>query len=150
MRISICNSFDILECEIIQNDDLDTNLTLIKVDDKNLEVNFKFLEPNKGFILKIIHTSITSNDLTVKGRVIGGSNIKRINDIGRNNVKKEHWSTKYFVFIFGCFLIYVSTRPEVSYKIFIFLSGFLIALASFAQILLKKVPKRYEKIYQDE
>lgn len=150
IRISICNSYDILECEIIQNDDLDTNLTLTKIDNKNLELNFKFLEPNKGFMLKIIHTSITSNDLNVKGRVIGGSDIKRINDIGRNNVKREHWSTKYLVFVCGCFLIFVSTRPEVSYNIFIFIFGFMITLVSFIDITLKKVPKRYEKIYQDE
>jgi hypothetical protein len=150
IQISICDSYDILECEILQNDDLDTNLTLTKIDNKKLELNFKFLEPNKGFILKIIHTSITSNDLTVKGRVIGSSNIKRINDFGRNNIKREHWSAKYFAFIFGCFIIFVSTRKEVSYNIFIFLFGFMFVAVSFVQIILKKVPKRYEKIYQDE
>lgn len=150
IRISICKSYDILECEIIQNDDLDSNLTLKRIDNKNLELNFKFIEPKKGFILKIIHTSITSNDLIVKGRIIGGSEIRRINDIGRNNIKREHWSAKYIVFLFGCFLIFISTKSEFSYSIFGFIFGFIISLVSIIQISLKKVPKRYEKIYQDE
>jgi len=152
IKINICNSYEILEYELIENEDVDSKLNITKIDDKQLEINFKFLEPNKGFVLKLIHTSRTSNDISIKGRIIGGSEIKRINDIGRNNTEREHWSTKYFGFLFGVIVLLGSFHYEfISFGfIFLFLIGILITLATLYQIILKKVPKRYEKIYLDE
>jgi hypothetical protein len=152
IQICICNSYEILEYELIENEDLDSKLNITKIDDKYLEINFKFLEPNKGFVLKLIHTSRTSNDISVKGRIIGGSEIKRINDIGRNNAKREHWSTKYFALLFGVVALLGSNHYELfSFGfVFLFLLGLLITSTALYQIILKKVPKRYEKIYLDE
>jgi len=152
IQINICNNYEILEYELIQNEDIDSKLSISKIDEKNLEINFRFLEPNKGFVLKLIHTSRTSNDIIVKGRIIGGSEIKRINDMGRNNPKREHWSTKYFAFLFGVIMLLGSSHYEF-FSIgffFLFSIGLTISGTALYQIILKKVPKRYEKIYLDE
>ncbi|MFW0737812.1 hypothetical protein [Flavobacterium sp. T12S277] len=152
IQINICNNYEILEYELIENEDVDSKLNITKIDDKHLEINFKFLEPNKGVVLKLIHTSKTSNDVSIKGRIIGGSEIKRINDIGRNNKEREHWSTKYFGFLFGVILLLGSFHYEfISFTfIFLFSFGILITLTAIYQITLKKVPKSYEKIYLDK
>src|SRR5690606_31847161 len=45
IQINICNNYEILEYELIQNEDIDSKLSISKIDEKNLEINFKFLEP---------------------------------------------------------------------------------------------------------
>lgn len=152
IQIDICNSYEILDYELIENEDVDSKLNIKKNNDKSLEINFNFIEPDKGFVLKLIHTSRTSNDISVKGRIIGGSEIKRINDLGRNNTKKEHWSTKYLALVFGVFSLFASSHYDLLSIGFVFciLFGLLITGTAIHQIILKKVPKKYEKIYLDE
>lgn len=152
IQINISKDYEILDYELIENVDIDSDITINKNNDNNLEINFKFLEPDKGFVLKLIHTSITSNDILVKGRIIGGSKIKRINEIGRNNSIKEHWSTKYLVLVYGVFSLFASSHYDLFSIGFVFciLFGILITGVALHQIIMKKVPKKYEKIYLDE
>lgn len=149
-RIDVSQINTIYESEIISKDK-DSTLELHKIDN-SIICNFNFLEANSGFIIKIIHSGINSDSICVMGKVIGGGEMKRINDFGRNSEKREKEFWKYigigFFSIFGYFS-FISTMPLFLKIMVLFTCGLMMTIG-ITQIFQKKVPSRLkEKFYQN-
>ena len=61
----------IYDIEIIDNSDSAINCSIISVPNEHI-LDFDFLDPNQGFIIKVTHSGINSDDLIISGRVKGG------------------------------------------------------------------------------
>lgn len=86
LRILSTDKNIIYDCEIINQNDVN-NIKVTKENEKLISITFDFLDFNEGFILNIYHSGNFSNDLIVKGTLIGAKKITE-------GVKLEYFSKK--------------------------------------------------------
>jgi len=151
-RIELDANENIFEHEIIYQDS-DSKLLLHR-QDNIINLDFEFIEPQNGFIIKITHSSLNSEKIRVLGKVIGGDNISRINDFSRNvpNEEKDSWWLKYLVMVmFGIILFYTfSSEMQIYFKVLFMFTCLIIFAAAFTQSIQKKVPKKLHSIFYQE
>lgn len=145
----------IFDFSVIYNDDIDRALNL-KKKNKKILIDFNYLEPKTGFILKLIHSGENSNSIVISGKVIGGSFIERINDLDSNSNEINNNITSLLSFVFGCLLIFQTFYFFVDSFTFIlsifgsFIPGVIIVLMSIMRLLQKKIPKKLKSKFEKE
>ena len=149
-----------MDCELISKIDEDNDI-IVKNSDKQILIDFDYLEPNKGFIIKIVHTGISTNCLGVLGKIIGGSNImhsfpyqERVNTIFLSAISKFIFFIFKIIFIpLGLFYIiasFISNSISILEKILVIIFGVIMIIGGIMLIRIKKTPKILEKILKED
>lgn len=157
--ITTDKEYEIYDFEIISLDDEDVQLNLEKINNK-IEINFEYLEPQKGFIIKVTHSGHSSKCLTLSGKVIGGTNLKKKNSLSIDNSDSYIYKLYRAMFpnfgkrayrIFSILLtLFMGTvlisgailSTNLILKIFLLFFGSLYVLLVFIQIFARHMPKQ--------
>ena len=152
LMINLDENVSILEQKVLSTSHNDLKVS-IKNKTKFPIIKFNYLEPNNGFLIQITHTGRNSDCLNISGKIIGGSKIKRVNDMSRNAEKRDHWTTKYIVLFFSIAILIVTNlnlrledfwdvlKDYSSIIYFLqFFAGLMIGIV-FMQFFERKVPK---------
>jgi hypothetical protein len=69
----------ILEARVIQSTSPPSAMNLAVWDRNEVRMTFEFLDHRQGSVIEVLHTGTTTQDLTLKGTIRGGSAIRRMN-----------------------------------------------------------------------
>ncbi|WP_036827672.1 hypothetical protein [Polaribacter sp. Hel1_85] len=155
-RIHSFSNCEIYDFDIISKDDKDCLLELQKIKD-GIEIRFNYLEPQSGFIIKVIHSGINSTNLYVAGKIIGEKEIKRIFNLNRGKDKKELTEDKLnriFILVMGLTGIFVVFGTETGlhwgWNALIFIISIIFVIAALAQIFETKIPKKLKSNFENK
>jgi len=108
----------ILDGSILQVNNPSNNLTVqYDNDNKNVHIDFDYLDTNQGAVIQVIHTGLSSNDLWMDGAIMG---VQRLVNIPLDRLmtkqnRKSLYPTIARVLIISIslgFYIYLSSRPN--------------------------------------
>lgn len=157
----------IYDIEIIENTDTANNITLINHEQKYL-IDFDFIDPNQGIIIKVTHSGKSSEDIIVDGRVKGGFELEQKNGFNSAEttmtlVLAKIFPTfeivpktsliKYFALLLGIFCLAVSilsNELSIGLRIGIGIIGGIYFLFGIILISEKQLPKYISKKYNDD
>jgi hypothetical protein len=76
-RVCVGDALEILESSIIQSTSDACACKLHARDKRSFSIGFDFLDPRDGAVLQIAHTGTSSEDVALKGRIVGAGKIIR-------------------------------------------------------------------------
>ncbi|MBK7380317.1 MAG: hypothetical protein IPJ03_15240 [Ignavibacteriales bacterium] len=164
--IDIEEDYEIYNYEILSITDSDCTLEL-KQETEGIVLDFNYLEPNQGFVVKLTHSGNNSNCLSLTGKVIGGNKLEHkilIDTINTNedlvflrslplltSLLFDKRFSKFFLIVFGIVIIVSALyETDTSLKITLFVLGGVFILRNVIAIFKKGIPNQLKKKFEEE
>lgn len=129
LRINIPDDVKVLEKSIIISNNQANRFSIDDDYNKSIKIDFDYLDPNEGAMIKLIHNGSTSKDIFVKGKIKGASEPNYI-DLNEGNLN--------LTIDFSSFKFSLKIRRNFIGFVFIFLSLSFILISLFSIIYLKQ------------
>jgi len=162
-KIEILGNNMIYNCEVINNKN---DFIKLIMTENMVCIDFEYLEPNQGFIIKVFHTGNDSGCLRLKGAIIGGSfrlvsssgsfSFKLNNNLGRNPTSSSWYIYshifKFIATIIGFVSIIISIFvPDLSFviKLYFLIIGIFLMYIGLKSFFVKRLPKDLNNILKN-
>jgi len=129
LRINIPDDVKILDKSIIISNNQANRFNINDVYNESIKIDFDYLDPNEGGIIKLIHNGSTSKDIFIKGKIKGASEPNYI-DLNEGNLN--------VTIDFSFFKFSLKIRRNFIGFVFIFFSLSFILTSLFSIIYLKQ------------
>lgn len=129
LRIEIPNDIKILEKSIVTSSNKANKFNINGIYNNSIKIDFDYLDPNEGGVIKIIHDGSTSKNFFVRGRIKGAAEPAHIN-LSEDNLD--------IVIDFSNIKFSLKIRRNIFGFIFILVSLFFVLVSLFTIIFLKQ------------
>ncbi|PQJ78275.1 hypothetical protein [Polaribacter porphyrae] len=142
-KISI-SSEKIFDFSLMYNSDYDSGLTLEK-NKSSINVDFDYIEANKGFIIKLIHSGESSDSVEISCKIIGGLPLKKVDQdyLETVSLKSKIKNTIFFLLGLISFLTaYHFTFLNIEFRELLIYLSFVFTFLFIISFFKKKIPKK--------